>query len=194
LDTAFAVSLAESGGRAMAHNSDASTGDDSYGLFQINMINTAASDPNMGKKRLALYHLQRNEDLYNPTTNAHVAYLDSNKGTWWSNWSTYKSGAFVQYLDDAAKAGKLAGIPSYDIGTTRVPADQLALVHKDEMIVPADTANKIRNGSGTSGSVNINVDMKVNIANADPYQAQKLFGEFKDMISKELRLKGMGTF
>jgi murein DD-endopeptidase MepM/ murein hydrolase activator NlpD len=196
LDTAFAVALAESGGRSMAHNS---TGrDDSYGIFQINMKNDDPLSPNMGKNRLKLWHLTSNEQLYNPETNIKAAYSASTKGTWWKHWGSYTSGAFVKYLDDAAKAGHLAGIPSYDVGTTRVPQDQLALVHKDEMIVPANAATKIRSGAKTStataGEVNITVDMKVNIANAEPYQAEKLFIEFKEKIAKELRLKGMGTF
>ena len=195
LDTAFAVALAESGGRAHAHNPYGK--DDSYGVFQLNMKNDDPTDPNMGKKRLKIWHLQNNEQLYDPDTNLTAAFQASNKGTWWAHWATYSKGAFVQYLDDAAKAGKLAGIPSYDVGTTRVPEDQLALVHKDEMIVPANTATKIRNASKTNsaaGAVNINVDMKVNIANAEAYQVEKLFGEFKEKIAKELRLKGMGTF
>ena len=197
LDTAFAVALAESGGRAHAHNPYGK--DDSYGVFQLNMKNDDPTDPNMGKKRLKLWHLQNNEQLYDPDTNLTAAFQASNKGTWWAHWATYSSGKFVQYLDDAAKAGKLAGIPSYDVGTTRVPQDQLALVHKDEMIVPADAASKIRNNSktgagGAGNGVNINVDMKVQIANADPHQAERLFQEFKTRIAKELRLKGMGTF
>ena len=197
LDTAFAVALAESGGNAHEHNPYGR--DDSYGVFQLNMKNDDPTDPNMGKKRLKLWHLQRNEQLYDPDTNLTAAFQASNKGKWWAHWASYSSGKFVQYLDDAAKAGKLAGIPSYDVGTTRVPQDQLALVHKDEMIVPADAATKIRNNSktgagGAGNGVNINVDMKVQIANADPHQAERLFQEFKTRIAKELRLKGMSTF
>ncbi len=35
---AAAIALAESGGNSDAHNGNAATGDDSYGLWQINMI------------------------------------------------------------------------------------------------------------------------------------------------------------
>lgn len=39
--------------------------------------------------------------------------------------------------DSYYKTPRLTGIPSFDVGSWRLPADTLAMVHKDEMIVPA---------------------------------------------------------
>ena len=36
------------------------------------------------------------------------------------------------------------GLASFDVGTDRVPADMIAQIHKDEMIIPATQANTIR--------------------------------------------------
>lgn len=94
LRTARAVALAESGGRATAYNPNRSTGDDSYGLFQINMLG------DLGPVRRRQYGLSSNEDLYDPLTNAKVAYRMSGGGRNWQPWSAFKSGAYRKYLGE----------------------------------------------------------------------------------------------
>jgi len=94
---AFAVAMAESGGgNPKAHNPDRSTGDNSYGLFQINMID------DIGVNRRKQFHLKNNEQLFNPVLNAKIAYQISNKGRDWSAWTTYTKGTYKQYLGKAA--------------------------------------------------------------------------------------------
>jgi hypothetical protein len=68
----------ESTNRPMALNSSSNC----YGLFQINMTGS------MGPDRREKYGLQSNEDLYNPLTNARIAFQMSNGGKNWSAWST----------------------------------------------------------------------------------------------------------
>jgi murein DD-endopeptidase MepM/ murein hydrolase activator NlpD len=196
LETAFAVALAESGGRATAHNGKAP--DDSYGLFQINMIGNLMSE-RLGKKWRGAdgnrFKLSGVNDLYDPMTNAKVAYHMSNKGSNWSAWSTYTGGTFVKFLDDARAAAVKAKIPSYDTGIKRVPEDQLAMVHKDEMILTAAEATKVRNSvSSSGGTANINVTMNVTLANSSAGQAQKLLSEFKKQLQEELKYDKMGMF
>lgn len=53
-----------------------------YGLFQINMTGS------MGPDRREKYGLEKNEDLFNPLTNAKIAYHMSNGGKDWSSWTT----------------------------------------------------------------------------------------------------------
>lgn len=57
---------------------------------------------------------------------------------------------------------RLTGIPSYDIGSWRLPADTLAMVHKDEMIVPAaggqaDGVRSLLSGGHQNASPQINL-------------------------------------
>lgn len=99
-DIAYAVAMAESSGNARSHNTNKSTGDNSYGLFQINMIG------DMGPARRKQYHLKSNDDLFDPLTNAKVAYAMSNKGRDWSPWSTYKTGAYKKYLGKSGSNDK----------------------------------------------------------------------------------------
>lgn len=92
LDVAVAVALAESGGRPTAHNGNAGTGDNSYGLFQINMLG------DLGPERLERFHLSSNDQLYDPLVNAKVAYQISNGGTNWQPWTTFTSGGYLDHL------------------------------------------------------------------------------------------------
>ncbi len=98
LEIAYAVALAESAGKATAHNDDESTGDDSYGLFQINMLG------DMGPERRNLYNLKANKDLFHPPTNARVAFELSKAGTDWQPWSTYVSNAYKKFYNKKANA------------------------------------------------------------------------------------------
>lgn len=99
LKTAFAVAKAESSGRPKAYNPPSNkTGDDSYGIFQINMIGK------LGPDRRERYGLERDEDLFDPERNARVAFEMSNKGKDWGAWTTYTGGKYKQFMKDAEKA------------------------------------------------------------------------------------------
>lgn len=83
LRTAWAVAMKESNGRPKAHNDDLSTGDNSYGIFQINMLGELGAD------RREKFDLKTNKELLDPVTNAQIAYHMSNAGQDWSSWKVY---------------------------------------------------------------------------------------------------------
>ena len=108
LKIAVAVAKAESGGNANAHNGNAATGDDSYGLWQINYYGslkdsrTKAFGPGPG--------------LLDPQKNANAAYQIF-KQSGWGAWSTYKRGDYKQYmssstLDNAVKGALTGALPT----------------------------------------------------------------------------------
>lgn len=80
---AWAVAKKETNGRPLAHNGNRKTGDNSWGIFQINMLGS------MGKDRREKFGLRSNADLLNPVVNAKIAYYMSNGGKDWSAWSNY---------------------------------------------------------------------------------------------------------
>lgn len=80
LRKAWGTAMKESTGRPMAHNKNSATGDNSYGLFQINMIGS------LGPARLTQYNLESNEDLFDPVTNAKIAFQMSDGGKNWKAW------------------------------------------------------------------------------------------------------------
>jgi hypothetical protein len=85
LKIAFGIVMKESTGRPYAHNQNSNTGDNSYGLFQINMIGS------LGPARREQFGLKNNEDLFNPLTNAAVAYIISDGGSDWGPWGGVSS-------------------------------------------------------------------------------------------------------
>ena len=84
LKVAWAVVKKESNGRPLAFNGNVKTGDNSYGIFQINMIG------GLGVARRDKYELNSNKDLFDPVVNAQIAYHMSNEGNNWSSWGVGK--------------------------------------------------------------------------------------------------------
>jgi hypothetical protein len=84
LKTAWAVAMRESRGHPTSHNKNANTGDNSYGLFQINMIG------NLGVNRLAKFQdkigITKMADLLDPVANAKAAYYMTAGGKDWGSW------------------------------------------------------------------------------------------------------------
>ena len=80
LVVAWAVAKKESNGRPLAFNGNHKTGDSSYGMFQINMID------NLGPDRRTKFDLESNSELFNPVKNAEIAYYMTNGGEDWSSW------------------------------------------------------------------------------------------------------------
>jgi len=80
LVVAWAVAKKESNGRPLAFNGNHKTGDSSYGMFQINMIDS------LGPDRRTKFDLESNAELFNPVKNAEIAYYMTNGGDDWSSW------------------------------------------------------------------------------------------------------------
>jgi hypothetical protein len=90
LRIAYGIALRESGGRPEAFNGDSSTGDRSWGLFQINTIGNL-------KSRVKKFGLRSEQDLLDPLANAKAAYQMSKGGTDFGAWgigpNAYRTGA-----------------------------------------------------------------------------------------------------
>ena len=92
-----AIGAAESSGITSAHNPDASTGDNSYGLWQINMLGK------LEQERKQLFGISENEQLKDPKINAAAAKkIYEQQG--FNAWSVYKSGAYRKYLGTAQQS------------------------------------------------------------------------------------------
>jgi hypothetical protein len=108
---AVAIALGESGGNIRAHNTNAATGDNSYGLWQINMLGS------MGPARRRQFGISSNDQLFDPAINAKAAYAVSNGGKNFRPWSVYTSGKYLSYMPRARTA---AGNPDTSGGSTGV--------------------------------------------------------------------------
>lgn len=102
-----AIAAGESGWRADAHNPKPP--DNSYGLFQINMLNTPGKP--MGTNRLKQWGLTSNEQLFDPLTNAKAA-VSILRGQGLTAWSVYTNDSYKNYLPAAQTAATTAE-PNY---------------------------------------------------------------------------------
>lgn len=98
---AAAIAMAESDGDPNAHNLNPKTGDDSWGLWQINLYKS------LGPARRKTFKLAANGSqdilLTNPTLNAASMYHISGGGLNFLPWSTYKHGAYKKFLNNPVK-------------------------------------------------------------------------------------------
>jgi len=100
LKVAYAVAKKESNGRPLAHNGDRDTGDNSYGIFQINMIDS------LGFDRRKKFNLKSNTQLFDPVINAKIAFFMTGGGEDWSSWKIVpgqnNGERYQQYLKEFA--------------------------------------------------------------------------------------------
>jgi cell wall-associated NlpC family hydrolase len=116
LNVAYAVAMAESEGRAKAFNGNRKTGDQSYGIFQINMLGKK------GPERRQQFGLSSNDDLFDPVLNAQIAFKMSKGGTDWSPWSTFKRGEHRKHLGGSgAQVSDAEGVPGQAPGVVAPP-------------------------------------------------------------------------
>ena len=97
-----AIAMRESSGDPAALNGNRATGDQSYGLTQINMLG------GMGPERREAFGLTSNDQLFDPQTNARVAFELSNNGTNLSPWGAYKGLANTYNTDVSAARAAVA--------------------------------------------------------------------------------------
>ena len=85
-----AIAMRESGGRTNAYNGNVRTGDNSWGLWQINTI--GGNGANIRRILQSLGYSGDFQDLYNPVVNAQVAYKLSSGGTNFEPWRSRSPG------------------------------------------------------------------------------------------------------
>jgi len=104
IPTMTAVVMAESSGNPFAHNPNASTGDNSYGLAQINMLG------GMEAERLKQFGLRSKEQLFDPATNLRAAkqiYDQQGLGAW----GAYTNGSYKKFLGQEAAGNQPVQAP-----------------------------------------------------------------------------------
>ena len=176
LATAYAIARAESGGRSNAYNGDASTGDNSYGLFQINMLGGLRQERlNKAWKTAGgdTFKLGSEQDLFDPVKNAQVAYHMSNGGQNWSAWTTYTSGKYKQFLDQAPSGGGAYG--------TAFP------------VVQQSTGYSAAVPSGVGGGVNNTFHVTLKIEKASDEEAERFARKVTELWQGSNEISMMGS-
>jgi len=136
IPTMVGISKAESGGDPLAFNPNASTGDLSYGLMQINMLG------GMGPERRKEFGIRKNEELYDPITNFKAAkkiYDQQGLGAW----SVYRSGKYKDFLPTGAQVNQ-TGTQAFN----------------QSLIDPTQPYSEARTVNGIPVNINISVESK----------------------------------
>ncbi len=126
-----AVALRESTGDPTAYNGNTATGDDSYGLWQINFYDP--KDPGYGARLMSQLGITDKSQLFDPVANAQAAYKmwngsDQNFNIAWG----YKD--YSAWLPEAVTAAAgtdptvMAGLNPVDDTGSSAPGTQTALV------------------------------------------------------------------
>jgi hypothetical protein len=105
IPTMVGIAGAESSFNPNAFNPNVDTGDQSYGLFQINMLGA------MGPERREQFGIESNEALKDPLINAKAAkaiYDQQGLGAW----SVYNSGRYRDFLPSSTELGSTDPIAS----------------------------------------------------------------------------------
>lgn len=185
--TMAAIAMAESGGNPRAHNPNAATGDNSYGLWQVNMLGK------MGADRRRQFGIGSNEALFDPATNAAAArqiYQQQGLGAW----SVYRSGAFRQYLPAATESagrsrvwgGTVIRGMDYLVGERRPEVFRAPASGRIEPRVPAATASQVANARGRRG-VTLNMGgVTVNAGSGRPDDILRAVQDAFDQIRLDL--------
>lgn len=101
----FTIAMHESTGVPTKHNTNASTGDNSYGLWQINMLGK------MGPERRKQFGISSNDELFDPVTNAQAA-LTVLRRSGFSSWTTNKDVTQQELTQGRKSLGNFAQLPS----------------------------------------------------------------------------------
>lgn len=75
---------------AKAHNCDASTGDDSRGLGQVNLLGPLI-------ERLDTYNLKNPQALYDPKRNMQITYELAQTPQGYKHWGSYNQGTYLKF-------------------------------------------------------------------------------------------------
>jgi hypothetical protein len=164
-----AISTRESAGNPSSHNPNASTGDDSWGWFQINYFK------NLLTSRTATYGSPQTL-ISSPMNQARAAWIMSNKGTKWTDWSTNAGLSQAAWSEAQALISKAQGLglltgtgptdysrAGLATGSYNVAKSQLYMLHAGERVIPAadnfTVAGRYQrldsNGSGRGTNVNL---------------------------------------
>lgn len=203
LDMIVAIANRESGFNPTAYNGNVSTGDNSVGLTQINMIGSLGQSRLEEINRLFGAGLQTvdqaKEWLKNPDNNLRYAYYISNQGSNFQPWSTAGAAAA-----DVGASGSSSSAGSTNVNYSDLITQYAALNEKwkalDAKVSPYDTNNQQTYFDPTQGLMALVPDgvdqfgqpntQPIQIMTAAEYQEYISLGDQLDALEKQYEDQG----
>lgn len=169
-----AISERESRWKSTAHNPNRSTGDNSYGLFQINMIEKYAE----GRRKA--FGITSNEDLFDPEKNVRAAKQmydgRKSKGNGWYDWGPYK-GEKETYNTDVAKATRI-------VNSIDFTGDPVGSASTSRAVSKSDSISVV-------GGATFNISPTINMSGGSGGDLQKMAREIALLVKREIELELM---
>ena len=194
IPTIVAIAMGESSGNPRAHNPDASTGDNSYGLMQINMLGQ------MGADRRKAFGLSSNDQLFDPVTNfsaAKTIYDSQGLGAW----GAYNNGSYKDFMPGATQAANQTVGQYFETtvgGDNDRLLERLGYTTDDDGNVtgidPVKYLNSLGMGNGTGSGDTYNT--VINLLNPqDKEEKSSVLDGFKNNLLKQaIQGKGQGGY
>jgi len=172
----LAISWRESRLNPRAHVKDSD--DDSYGLFQINMLG------DLGPGRRKQYRITNDDELFDPKVNVRAArmlYGDGRGIKHWSHGGNPLGGIPDTTVKWAKEVATSVGLPvtgdPFDTGYMPMPKKQVMSSQKS-----------VANSTTNNNSYNINPTINVNSTGSAPVDAARLAKEVSKLIEREVQM------
>ena len=174
----LAIAWRESRLNPNVHNTNRKTGDNSYGLYQINMLDDLAP----GRRKQ--YRITKDEELFDPKINVRAARILYGDGKGIKHWN--KDGSPLGGIPDttikwAKETATSVGLPvtgdPFDTGYMPMPRKQVMSSQKS-----------VANSTTNNNSYNINPTINVNSTGSAPVDAARLAKEVSKLIEREMQM------
>lgn len=101
-------------------------------------------------------------------------------------------GSSASSFGASALSGLSSVLPSFDVGTSYVPRDMIAQIHKGERIIPASQNAAMRSSSSSGGNFSVSNNININwtssgAANDNEGQAERLAQEMKRQLDQSMQ-------
>ncbi len=166
LITILGIAKRESNWDPAAHNTNANTGDNSYGLTQINMLGS------LGPARQAQFGISKYDELLNPATNLKAAFTMSG-GSNFHAWLGYRAGLSIS---DSQHNAAVQAVKDAHLGDAVFDTGQGGNMTPARQAMPTSLFGSMvaSTGSNGGGAGGINVNVTIQSSGNYGYDAQRL--------------------
>ena len=172
----LAIAWRESRLNPRAHVQDSD--DDSYGLYQINMLG------DLGPGRRKQYRITNNEELLDPKVNVRAARILYGDGKGIKHWN--KGGNPLGNIPDTTVKWAKEVATSVGLPVTGDPFDTGYMPMPKKQVMPSQKA--VANSTTNNNSYNINPTINVTSTGSAPVDAARLAKEVSKLIEREMQM------
>lgn len=174
----LAIAWRESRLNPRVHNTNRKTGDNSYGLYQINMLDDLAP----GRRKQ--YRITKDEELFDPKVNVRAARILYGDGKGIKHWN--KDGNPLGKIPSETIKWAKETATSIGLPVTGDPFDTGYMPMPKKQVMSSQKA--VANSTTNNNSYNINPTINVTSTGSAPVDAARLAKEVSKLIEREMQM------